>query len=169
MQAEGTLELFAELFVAFAGFTGLAGVILRSDAETSELRQELRLLLEYSLILLVFSILPLVCFHAGLSETMAWRFACAASAGQTLIYYSIRFASLRDWSSKAGTIRFFWFTLVIEWLVAALLLGAAAQPLLLPAASLYLVHLLWGLIGAALSFGRLVKPIWQSSVNVGAA
>jgi len=162
MHGEGTLELFAELFVAFAGFTALAGVILRSDMDSLSLRQEVRLLLEYSLIYVVLSVLPLVFFHAGLSEPLAWRLACAISATQTIIYYIVRFGSLRSWSDGGGLARSFWFAFTIDGLFTLLLLAAAAALGPVPPHSLYLLHLLWGLIGAALSFGRLVKPIWQS-------
>jgi hypothetical protein len=165
MDGEGTLELFAELFVAFAGFTALAGVILRSDMESALLRQEVRLLLEYSLIYLVRATLPLVLFHAGLSESASWRIACATSAAETVIYYALRFGSLRSWLTSAGTAAFFWFTCTLDGLIVLLLLGAAVQLGPVPAHSLYLIHLLWGLIGTALSFGRLVKPIWESSVG----
>jgi hypothetical protein len=169
MHGEGTLELFAELFVAFAGFTALAGVILRSETETSSLRQEIRLLLEYSLLYVILSALPLVLFHAGFSELGAWRLACATSATQTAVYYAVRFGSLRTWSTGAGTAAFFWLTCAVDWLVSVLLLSAALQFGQVPPHSLYLIHLLWGLIGTALSFARLAKPIWQTSVGSDAA
>jgi len=169
MHGEGTLELFAELFVAFAGFTALAGVILRSSSEGASLRQEVRLLLEYSLFYVVLSTLPLVFFYAGLSESSAWRLACAVSAIQTTIYYALRFGSLRRWTVQTGTSSQFWFTCTVDCLFVALLVAAAAAIGPLSAISVYLLHLLWGLIGSALSFVRLARPIWQAAIHEGAA
>jgi hypothetical protein len=163
VQASGTLELFAELFVAFAGFTGLAGVLTRSQAEARGFSQDLRILVEYSLIYLVLAVVPLVLWHAGFSEHAAWRIACAVSASESIAYYAVRFASLRAWSSTTGNMGLLWTTAIVEWSMVIALLLAALQLVPIPPSNLYIFHLLLGLVGTALSFGRLVKPILEAT------
>jgi hypothetical protein len=165
MQSADTLEMFAELFVAFAGFTGLAGVLTSSREDAIRLVQEVRLLLEYSLISLVLAVLPLVLFHGGLSQESTWRVACTVSASETAAYYLWRFTSLRAWAPSVGPIWVFWATVVAEWLFALAMLASAAKPSFVSPSSLYLAHLLWALVGSALSFSRLVKPTWIALVG----
>jgi hypothetical protein len=163
VQASGTLELFAELFVAFAGFTGLAGVLTRSQADAPGFSQDLRILVEYSLIYLVLAVVPLVLWHSGFSEHAAWRIACVVSAIESIAYYAIRFASLRAWSSAADNKDLLWTTAIVEWSMTIALLLAALQLVPIPPSNLYIFHLLLGLVGTALSFGRLAKPIWEET------
>jgi hypothetical protein len=94
MQAEGTLELVAELSVAFAGFTGLAGLLTRDREGTAA----------------------------------------------------------------------FWFVAAGDWLFNLGFITAAAEVVRF-AAGLYLINLLWGLAGTALSFVRLTRPIWRSGLS----
>jgi len=163
VQASGTLELFAELFVAFAGFTGLAGVLTRSQAEVSGFSQDLRILVEYSLIYLVLAVVPLVLWHSGFSEHAAWRIACAVSASESIAYYALRFASLRAWSSTTGNIGRLWITAIVEWSMVIALFLAALQIAPIPPSNLYIFHLLLGLVGTVISFGRLVRPILEAT------
>jgi hypothetical protein len=163
VQESSTLELFAELFVAFAGFTGLAGVLTRSQAEAAGFSQELRILVEYSLIYLVLAVLPIVLWHSGFSEHAAWRIACATSAIESISYYALRYTSLRTSTAAAGNPGVLWATAIVEWSIIIALLIAALQLIPIPPSNLYIFHLLVALVATALSFGRLVKPIWEAT------
>ena len=162
MQSEGTLVLFAELSVAFAGFTGVVGALHRRIADDVAAAQELRLLLEYSVLTLIKSAVPLVLWNMGSSELSAWRMASAYWVIQSVAYHWFRFAALR--ASFPPESRFlFWTSIAVDWAIwVGLTLGAAN---LLPwgPAPLYLLALLWNLTGTALSFIRLVRPIWESN------
>jgi hypothetical protein len=51
----------------------------------------------------------------------------------------------------------------VEWSLVIALLIAALQLVRIPPSNRYIFHLLVGLVGTALSFGRLVRPIWQAT------
>ena len=158
MQSEGTLVLFAELSVAFAGFTGVVGALRQRATDDTAARQELRLLIEYSVLTLIKSVLPLVLLSMDLSELSAWRVASACVAIQSATYHWFRLAALRS-NAFPG----FWIIVAADWaLVVGLVLGAAN---VLPwgPSPVYLLALFWNLVGTALSFIRLVQPIWRTN------
>ena len=141
MQGEGLLALFANVAVVFAGFTGLVSVVGRSGESSAATAQqsEARLLVEYSIILLLESVTPLVLWHAGVPEAIVWRIVGGVLAVGTVFYYVIRGRELK--ASMPGQ---FWvgFTLDLSFATA---LGVATAGLwgaqMLPA--IYLSFLLW--------------------------
>ena len=110
--------------------------------------------------LLVLSVLPLVLWNAGLDEIYVWRVASAFAAVQAGIYYFLRFSELRiQFSSIAWAV---WGAFAIESSFAVALVLGAANFFPAGTAPVYLSFLLWSLVGTALSFIRLVRPIWQN-------
>jgi len=73
--ASADLQVFAEVAVAFAGFSALVSVIGRrpggDDPRADSLR--LRILVETALIVVVFSLLPIALAKFPLSELAVWR------------------------------------------------------------------------------------------------
>jgi hypothetical protein len=74
-----SLSLVAELAIALAGFASIVTIIGRRQARDDAAidAAALRGMLESSLIAAGFALLPLVPFHAGLSEPATWR-VCGA-------------------------------------------------------------------------------------------
>ena len=100
MDAAGTLELIAEIAVAFAGFSGLL-TVFRDRAEAPLGRaSEGRLLIEYSLQLMAFALVPLILWHLTANEAASWRIASGLKVGILLAYYSRRFGDLRSSSTR---------------------------------------------------------------------
>ena len=164
MQSEGALVLFAELSVAFAGFTGVVGALRRGKPDDDAARQasELRLLIEYSILTLIKSVLPLVLWNIGLPELDAWRVACAYAVIESATYYWFRFSALRANAPPESSKSFRAGFVIDSVVVFGLFLGAVNVFPWGPSA-IYLVALLWNLIGTALSFIRLVQPIWKAN------
>ena len=78
------LFTISEVSVALAGFSALAGIFRRSD----DLRVEFRtlFLIETSLLTLVFSLVPHVFIHFGISLTDVWRLSSALlGVAQTVV------------------------------------------------------------------------------------
>jgi hypothetical protein len=87
VDSAGTLELIAELAVAFAGFTGLVGAFRLGSLNDPGTRLELRVLIEFSLITLILALIPLFLHEIGISEALKWRIStlCAASASPVFL------------------------------------------------------------------------------------
>ena len=165
-----SLSLVAELAVALAGFASLVTIIgrrrARDDAAIDAVR--LRGMLEYSLLTAAFALLPLLPFHAGLSETATWRL-CAAVFGATGGIYMVlvlrRLSQIPSY--PLGRLGGFFLPNSVTWLGVALGLTGSAVIFLLAVAVGWLpkpeVAYLWGLYAyltiAALLFLRLVLSL----------
>ncbi len=69
-----SLSLVAELAIALAGFASLVAIIGRRQGRDTAVVDAIRLrwMLEISLLTSAFALLPLLPFHAGLSENSTW-------------------------------------------------------------------------------------------------
>jgi hypothetical protein len=162
VQAAGTLELVAEVAVAFAGFSGIVGVYrARTDAASDPL-PALRVLVEYSVYLLAAALLPLFLWHGGLSETSAWRLASLASALYTATYYLYRYRSFVASASESEW-KFLRAMIACDWLLAALLVVNAAGLFPFNPIVVYLVNLGYQLAWTAITFMRFVAPLWRAA------
>ena len=87
MPLTGTLHLVAELAVAFAGFASLVSIIgSRRGRDAPEIDAgRIRGMLEASLLVAAFAIIPILAHEAGLSILVAWR----VSAGLFAVSVSI--------------------------------------------------------------------------------
>ena len=90
MQAEGILELIAEISVACAGFSGLLGAFRRNSTTNHDLQNEMRMLIDYALFLLARALAPLILWNIGIDESTVWRIASAISVGSIVVYYARR-------------------------------------------------------------------------------
>ena len=161
MQAAGTLELVAELAVAFAGFSGIVGVYReRSDAENFSL-PALRVLVEYSVYLLAAALFPLFLWHCGVSEDHAWRAASLASALYSGTYYWYRHRSLKESAPAEWKFPDTW--VACDLVLATLLVVNAAGVLPFDSIVLYLINLGYQLSWTAITFLRFVAPLWRAA------
>jgi len=162
MQAEGTLQLVAEIAVAFAGFTSIIAVFGNRGGEGWSEREAvyLHMLVEYSIIVLLSALFPLVLWNGGLSEGAVWRLACGVQAVQISVYYLVRYRTLREDRSHIGTAWVWRSYLAIDGTFVMLLAGNA---LFVPEAddTLFVAHLFWLVIGMALTFAGALTPIWK--------
>jgi hypothetical protein len=161
VQQADTLQLLAELAVAFAGFTGLVGVFRMNRAGDEAFRGELRLLIEFSLYLMLASLVPLFLWQAGLSEAASWRFASFAHVAFTTVYYVGRWRSLLAHTAAGGNTGGFVATLAVELTLAALLLANGLGTLPWAPHIVYLASLFYQLVGTSLSFMRFASPLWR--------
>ena len=166
MQAASTLELVAEVAVAFAGFSGIVGVYRERAGATSDPGPDLRILVEYSVYLLAAALLPLFLWHGGVSEYHAWRVASFLSALYTATYYLVRHRTLVANTSEkrsVGAKRLDYAFYSLDWLLAALLVVNAAGVLPFDPIVIYLVNLGYQLTGTSLTFVRFVAPLWRAA------
>ena len=161
MQAAGTLELVAEIAVAFAGFSGIIGVYRARTDRSHDPRSDLRLLVEYGLFLLAVALLPLFLWHGGLAEERAWRVASLGIALLNIAYYALRQKQVLA-SAAEQRIGFSMRVYVaLDWLLIVLLIVNSTGVLLLAPIVIYLVNLAYQLSGTALTFLRFVAPLWR--------
>jgi hypothetical protein len=162
MEEADTLQSFAEIGVALAGFTGVAAVLGRRAAgawsyvELGQLRQ----LLESSLAVVLLSLLPLV-LERFAEPPAVWR-ACnglAALAGLALgvNYWIGYFRGPIDTYPRLGRILGYLTTPLVGAMVGAQGLVALG---FLPrhASALYLTTLLWLVAVSSVNFVYLVLP-----------
>jgi hypothetical protein len=163
MEEADTLQTFAEIGVALAGFTGVAVVVGRRAAgtwtyvELSELRQ----LLEASLAVVLLSLFPLVLARFLDAGPGLWRVCngVAGLAGATLgIRYWLRYLrGPRETYPFAGKLIGYGTTPLVGALVVvqlAIALGLVERG----ASAVYLAGLFWLVMVSALNFVYLTLP-----------
>lgn len=158
MDARDTLALFAQISVAFAGFGGLAGLFApRLAGDAAALASvRLRAVIEWALVVVAFSLLPLVVADLGADGNGAWRAlsgALAASAVAHRLWASTKLRGLRWGSAGYRAFTYLWL------FGTAALLIANALGLMAPAAAVYLCGLLAYLLFAMLLFARLLQSL----------
>ena len=162
MEIEGSLALVAELAIGLAGFASLVAVVghtLGRDAPEID-RSRLRGMLEVSLFVLGFALIPHIPYQAGVAEAAVWR-ACAgtfavAGAGFT-IYNIVLVRRVSNWRTRVLW-HAFWISLSCS---AVIVLGAASLGMLLSPTAAYLWGLYAYLTMAALIFLRLVRSLLE--------
>jgi hypothetical protein len=158
MDARDTLTVFAQISVAFAGFGGLAGLFaprLAGDA-ASLAAARLRAVIEWALVVVAFSLAPLVIVDLVADETGAWRALSAGLAASAVAHRVWARSKLRGLHWGGGGYRIFTYL----WLFGtAALLAVNALGFLAPAAAVYLCGLLAYLLFAMLLFARLLQSL----------
>ncbi len=160
-----TLQTFAEISAALAGFAALSGVIAdRLDPKShGEGFARLRLVVVIAILFLFLSLLPLVVFDYPIDETTGWR-VCSLVA---FVLNAVAVYSSTRASRRAGMSLFdSQFTWLIWPLEAVCQLSLLANLFLLfpeSAGSLYLSYLLAGIAQASLSFLRLLDDAFGTS------
>ena len=88
IEAEGSLQTFAEVSVALAGFASLLVVLRRGPASVSEGEgADLFVVVGGNLVVLLFSLLPLPLHHFGVSDVSVWKISSALLALALLLGY----------------------------------------------------------------------------------
>jgi hypothetical protein len=156
------LALVAELAIGLAGFASLVAVVgHRQGRDSRELDvARLRSMLEMSLLVACFALIPHIPHQAGLSEALVWQscsglFAVVAAA---FTIYGIRRLIL---SLPRHDLNYPWHVFWVGLSASAVIsLGVAALGLLAPT-SAYLWGLYVYLTIAALIFLRLVRSLLE--------
>ena len=158
MSAIDSLTLFAEIAVALAGFSGVILALRGSRPEDGTLAHaRLFRLLEASAACAMFSILPQVLLHSGVSSTALWQFSAACLAVYMLTaqaYLIYRFRPI--YSAPPPGTSFLAVTLITGAdlaVTAALVFSIVGH---LQVVGVYLAALAFNLFVAGLMFVRLI-------------
>jgi hypothetical protein len=159
-----TLTVSAEIAVAFAGFTGVAGGIRALRTSFAKFRLQLRALVEFSLFVMMAALLPLFLWHVELGTVTTWRVASAILALMIALYYVVRYRSLAadmieahgeyGWSLRIGV--------GLDMSFSILLVANAAGVLPWASHVAYLAYVFYGLLATAYSFIVFVSPLWST-------
>ena len=161
MAISDNLALIAELAIGLAGFASLVTVIgHRQGRDSRELDvSRLRGMLELSLIVTGFALIPHIPHQAGMSEALVWQscsglFAAVAAAFTIFKIREVLLLPRHDFHYP-------WFVFWVGLSASAVIsLGVAALGLLAPT-SAYLWGLYVYLAIAALTFLRLVRSLLE--------
>ena len=171
MELAGTNALIAlaEIAIGFAGFSAIVAALFRRRRTGDSMPfDEVRFLvmLEFSLAVVVFSLLPLVLGLLDIGEDWIWRSASALLAA-FLIFHLVGdyFLTIRRQTVAAQSIT--WSIYLIATvgigLCTLFLLLSAAGVQAGPLAGVYVSCLLWLIVLAAIHFTRLAWLVASSS------
>ncbi|HSM37562.1 MAG TPA: hypothetical protein VK837_14255 [Longimicrobiales bacterium] len=158
------LFIFAEVAIALAGFASLVTVIDRGGGDPMALdANRLRNLIDVSLLVVVFSLFPMVPFEFGVAEESAWRVSSAAFLAVTSVYLVVagrrqRFMRQRNIAIRRPWARALWT--LAGGMVATLVLGMAGVGGDIGAAW-YVTALFLTLVSAALIFILVIASTLQ--------
>ena len=165
MDASGALATIAQLAMAVTGFAGLLTVFRSSRRRWHEIELvALRFLLMTSISACVLSLLPLVLQESPDSRSVPWRI-CQAALGIWLFFLFVwqhRQERLRGLRPRSPSINAAMWVAGIATALANLIVAAGLTAALSPAV-VYLIGLLWLLLGAILQF--VVQIISSVSVD----
>ena len=168
MNPRDTLTIFAEVAVAFAGFAGLAGLLARRfTGEAADLAHA-RLLgtIEWALIVVAFSLIPLATLNFAPESTLIWRVLSAALAAFAAAYAVWSRQRLLRHLPGGRFNRAF----ARGWIFGgATVLLINATGVLGREASYYIVGLLVYLLWAMFLFARLLRSLVVRGTESGAA
>jgi len=155
------LTALAEVAIGFAGFSAVVAALFRRRRTGGSMPfDEVRFLvmLEFSLTVLVFSILPLAINLLGLEEDNVWRTASALLAAFLIFHiFGDYFLTIRRKRVAIQSITWSIYvmsTVGIVLCALSLLLSAAGFPIA-PLGGVYVSCLLWLIVLAAIHFTRL--------------
>lgn len=167
----GFLTVFAEIAIALAGFASLVSVIgARAGGDPPMLdANRLRNLVDTSLLVVVFSLVPMVLMVLGFDAEVVWRASCAAYAASLLAWGLV--AQRRERRLRAAGIRIRIGWALCLWSVYAtgviILAAGVFEPV--RAGGFYTLGLLLNLIGCSLIFmvviSSILVPLFQDAAN----
>ena len=168
MPLTDTLHVVAELAVAFAGFASLVSIIGNRRARDAPKvdAARIRSMLEASLLVAAFSLVPILSHEAGLSVSSSWRVSSAMFATAVTIIVALQtrrtylvaspgYQLTRSWGVTAASL----------WLVTLGGLLATTFGAVRNEAFGYSVGLFAFLVYAALLFIRLIASLLEGSDN----
>lgn len=163
------LVALAEVAIGFAGFSAVVAALFRRRRIGDMMPfDEVRFLvmLEFSLTVLVFSLLPLALEVLGIDENRAWRVASRLFAG-FLIFHLVGDYILTIRRKRVATQSITWPIYIMSSLgiavcALALLLSSFGAQIGEPA-GVYIMCLLWLIVLAAIHFTRLAWLVASST------
>lgn len=161
MNNQDTLTTFALVSAAFAGFAGLAGALseqVPTNIDVAAMR--LRGVVEGSLIVVAFSLLPLIVLDLASNEALAWQWLSVALALTQIIYVGSIAKQARQLPLGGPGWRIFSGTWVLGGTLLLLVNGAGV---LENKATYYLVGLLIYSLFAMILFARLFRQLLRRS------
>jgi len=166
MPLTGTLHLLAELAVAFAGFASLVSIVgSRRGRDAPEIdASRIRGMLEASLLVAAFAIIPILSHEAGLSISVAWQVSAglfAVSVAIIVVLQARRSHALRGSDYRAT--RYWQASAASLWLACLGALLSTAMGTVENAAFGYTFGLFAFLVYAGLLFIRLVSSLLSAS------
>ena len=171
MDLAGTnvLVALAEVAIGFAGFSAVvAALFRRRRTGDTMLFDEVRFLvmLEFSLTVLVFSLLPLTLHVLGIGEDQIWRMASALLAA-FLVFHLVGDYFLTIRRKRVALQSITWSTYAVATVgiatCALFLLFSAFGAQIGTAAGVYVSCLLWLIVLAAIHFTRLAWLVASAS------
>jgi hypothetical protein len=161
MEGEGVFLTIAEVSVAFAGFSGVVGIFRRRSVGEWQSGDIVRFwqMLEVSLSALIFSFLPFVFHHVGLSAAYTWAVcSCLLAFGSSV---QMGRAALRTWKAAKTddtvSLSYMVLFLFIGVIVALLQVANAMGIIFNRTVGPYLFGVFWQLSLACILFWRLLK------------
>ncbi len=159
MEHSDILLTLAEVGIAFAGFAGLAGVFGRArvGVDPQIHYHRIRSMIEVALVLVVFSMAPLVMATSQLDGNAVWRLSSLLLAATGLSVILAAAARMRHFRAAAGFSRVLAIVLLGSGSVVMVVLFAnAAGVFPSSAASVYVFCLGWFLIQSSILFLRVL-------------
>lgn len=88
MEASGTLQVIAEIAVAFIGFAGIVGALARGQLSPEDPHSWLGFwtMIEFGLAMLLAALLPSLLFHLGTDTPSLWGFSSGVLALYLLVH-----------------------------------------------------------------------------------
>ena len=161
MEAEGLLLTIAEVSVAFAGFAGIVAIIGRRGTGEWHAGDLLRFwqMIEVSMLGVIFSLLPFVFYHAGITASQTWAASSAmlaAASGIQMLRAAVRTVKA---AGTDGTLSLAFSAgfVLIGLIVIAILVANAVGFLFHQTVAPYVVGIFWNLCLACVLFWRLLK------------
>tara|TARA_R110002072_G_scaffold977_16_gene8094 strand:- start:1426 stop:1914 length:489 start_codon:yes stop_codon:yes gene_type:complete len=150
-----TLQNFAEVGVALAGFSAIAAALNpKVDLSPgSTERTSLQTLLECAGLVVLFSLLPQILVQAPIGETSLWRAALLVYGICHAVHCIVVFRRIHLHGSVVGFIRSLELIAVIV-VIAQLVYGLSGSSEMVKL--VYLAALLWHILVAAMSFGGVI-------------
>ena len=163
METAGTLQVLAEIAIAIAGFSGVVTALTIRTSQWSELdKLRLRMLLQASFATAFFSLLPLVLLSTTLLDPAIWVIASSAwliYMGASTIPFVVRAIrksrSAPDGAGRPVAALVVFAVGVVGLVVVVQVLNVAVLRTAWP----HLAAMLSGLIGASVSFLRLIQNL----------
>jgi hypothetical protein len=162
-----TLHVVAELAVAFAGFASLVSILgVRRGRDAPEIDAlRLRGMLETSLLVAAFALVPILAHESGLAVTLAWRVSAGCFAFSVACVFIVQKRRQKAATPATGYRAPHYFTATI-YCVLSVCVGAllgTTLGVLQNASFAYGLGLFAFLVYAGLLFARLVSSLLSAT------
>jgi hypothetical protein len=123
MEGSDVLLAICEVSIAFAGFTSIVGVLGQRSRESWDRESSLRLwlMIESSLAMLFFSLMPFPLYHLSVQETTVWGVSSGTMAAFLVLHLAVVAPRLRTLAREGQ-----WSTQRFENLIGAPIVATIA-------------------------------------------